>query len=630
MHYGLIDGRASTMVDLASQRPMPAASGTLARTPLLHLLIYALEKKLAGTIDIVSPDHRVASVLFVAGEPAKAHLSEPVSQLGDVLVELGLVTAEVLGGALAELEHARIAGCRPLCGEFLQMKALVDPAGVESAVREQLARRLRYVATMPPEATYAFYDSFDALAGIGIDSPRGVDPLPMLWTLLSEHAPQAHVEEALARVAGSGLRISKRADPSCLDLGGPARGAIELLRIRPLTVAEFPRISGLAEREARLLLYLLLVTKQVDVVSASRSSMPPRLISRRTPMPVRTSVPPAPVTASPSAGLPKSSVPPGVASSSWPQRSPMPPGVASSSWPPKLPMPGVGSSSWPPKSPVPPGVTSSSSPPKSPMPPGVTSSSLPPKPLLNQDPSASRPPPRLAPELSERWTAIVDRARTIDRADYFAMLDLARDSTIDEARSSFLALAMKWHPDRLPPELFPVREVCSHVFARLGEAQATLTDPEKRAGYMKLLADGSGSPEMQDIIVKVVGATEDFKRAEVCFKRNDFTQAEELCHRAIAGDATQADYHAMLAWLLSLKPENQIAREGRGVDSHARQGDRDERPVRAGLLLARDALQTHRQDRNRVQGLRRRGRPRSGQHRRRPRDAPAQHAIRHA
>ena len=35
------------------------------------------------------------------------------------------------------------------------------------------------------------------------------------------------------------------------------------------------------------------------------------------------------------------------------------------------------------------------------------------------------------------------------------MLDIARDSTPREAHSSFLALAMKWHPDRLPPELFP-------------------------------------------------------------------------------------------------------------------------------------------------------------------------------
>jgi tetratricopeptide (TPR) repeat protein len=188
-----------------------------------------------------------------------------------------------------------------------------------------------------------------------------------------------------------------------------------------------------------------------------------------------------------------------------------------------------------------------------PAPRSVGSASLVPP----RDASPSQPPPRLARELSERWAAIVDRARTIDRADYFAMLDLARDSTPREAQSSFLALAMKWHPDRLPPELFPVREACSRVFARLSEAHATLTDPERRVGYMRLLAEGSGSPEMQETIAKVVEATEDFKKAEVCFRRNDFVQAEQLCRRALAGDATQPDYHAMLAWLISLKRENQ-------------------------------------------------------------------------
>jgi hypothetical protein len=59
-------------------------------------LVYALENRLAGTVDIVSPDHRTASLLFVAGKPAKAHVSEPVSYLGQVLVELGFIAADVL------------------------------------------------------------------------------------------------------------------------------------------------------------------------------------------------------------------------------------------------------------------------------------------------------------------------------------------------------------------------------------------------------------------------------------------------------------------------------------------------------------------------------------------------------
>jgi tetratricopeptide (TPR) repeat protein len=123
--------------------------------------------------------------------------------------------------------------------------------------------------------------------------------------------------------------------------------------------------------------------------------------------------------------------------------------------------------------------------------------------------------------------------------------------------AAFLELARKWHPDRLPPELAPVRDACSRVFARMSEARSTLADAEKRARYMGLLADGSGSPESQDAVAKVIEAATDFQKAEVCFKRNDLAQAETWCRKAVAADPTQAGYHALLAWLIAVKPESQ-------------------------------------------------------------------------
>ena len=77
---------------------------------------------------------------------------------------------------------------------------------------------------------------------------------------------------------------------------------------------------------------------------------------------------------------------------------------------------------------------------------------------------------------------------------------------------------------------------------------------------------------MQDAVAKVVEAAADFQKAEVCFKRNDLAQAEALCRKALKADPTQADYHAMLAWLISLKPENQTPAEGRRVRSRCSTG----------------------------------------------------------
>jgi tetratricopeptide (TPR) repeat protein len=138
------------------------------------------------------------------------------------------------------------------------------------------------------------------------------------------------------------------------------------------------------------------------------------------------------------------------------------------------------------------------------------------------------------------------------------MLDIARDATADDVESAFFALVKRWHPDRLPPELAPIRDACSRVFSRMSEAHVTLTDDKQRARYMRLLADGSGSPEMQATVAKVVDAATNFQKAEVCFRRNDMVQAETFCRKALEDDPTQPDYHAMLAWLVALKPENQL------------------------------------------------------------------------
>jgi curved DNA-binding protein CbpA len=166
------------------------------------------------------------------------------------------------------------------------------------------------------------------------------------------------------------------------------------------------------------------------------------------------------------------------------------------------------------------------------------------------------PPATLAAELASRWQEIVDRATTIDRSDYFMMLDVARDATREDFERAFFALAKVWHPDRLPSELATVRDACSRVFARMSEAHATLTDDEKRKHYMTLLADGSGSPETQETVAKVIEAAMDFQKAEVCFKRNDMVQAELWCRKATEGDGTQPNYRALLAWITALKPEN--------------------------------------------------------------------------
>ena len=517
------------MGDSTTTRPVPSASGTLAKTPFLHLLVYALEKKLSGSLELFANDKRSASILFLEGVPAKTRTSEPIAHLGRVLQDIGHLTEEQLTQSLADLAKAKAA--RPvLHGQLLVAQGVIDEAKLRSGLREQLERKLHHVSAMPADTKYAYYEGFDALRGWGGDG-EGIDPIPLLWGMLLEYAPWDHVQAALGGVGLAPLRLSRGATLDRLRLSKEERAAVDLLRVRPLRMADLAKLGRLNERTAQLLVYLLLVTKQVEMLSPAEAA---------------------------AAMSPSTQSMPAAGSDSRIKRNftPSPQRAIGRSAPKKTPFPGI-----PVQKPTPfPGIPAQ----QTPTPSSARGSS---SPLPSAAPRASNasgqyaratpPPPDLSRELAERWAEIVERSATIDRSDYFMILDIARDATLEEAEAAFVALAKRWHPDRLPAELNAVRDACSRVFSRMSEAHATLIDEEQREQYMRLLADGSGSPETQATVAKVLEAAKNFQKAEVCLRRNDFSQAELFCRKALEDDTTQPDYLAMLAWLIALKEENQ-------------------------------------------------------------------------
>jgi tetratricopeptide (TPR) repeat protein len=174
------------------------------------------------------------------------------------------------------------------------------------------------------------------------------------------------------------------------------------------------------------------------------------------------------------------------------------------------------------------------------------------------------PPPSSRPrvlnaELTEMRQRILKRSEEIRSQDYFAMLGVPRDADADAIQKAYFLLAKVWHPDRLPRELDDVRDPCGKVFAHMSEAHQTLTDPERRMRYETLMKEGGATPEDQAQIANVLEAATNFQKAEICMKRNDLVQAEQLVRMAAEADSMQADYVALLAWLEALKPENQTA-----------------------------------------------------------------------
>ncbi|MGH7298733.1 MAG: hypothetical protein ACRELB_27580, partial [Polyangiaceae bacterium] len=326
-----------------------------------------MDKRLTGSLELFAPDKRNAVVLLAGGEPAKVRTSEPVAHLGQVLQELGYLDEQVLSRSLAELAKRKAVG-PALHGALLLENAAIDLPTLRKGLAEQVGRKLHHVAAMPGDTAFAYYEGLDVLKAWGGDDSAPIDAVPHLWSMLREYPPWDHVNAALARVAGSDLRLAVGADLSRLRLGQEEGAAAELMRRRTMRVSELANAASINERTAQLLVHLLLITRQLDVFAGTGPATAPARISL-----------------------------------------PSPPAVS-------RPPPGPSRASAAPSGP---GPRERSSKPTA-IPSGPTRS-VPPA-----------PPAGLAPALTERWKEITDRAATIDRADYFMMLELARDATAED------------------------------------------------------------------------------------------------------------------------------------------------------------------------------------------------------
>jgi hypothetical protein len=551
--------------------PPPTAQGTLAKTPFPHLLVYTLERRLTGSIELRSANASAALILVHEGLPCKVRLADPVAYLGVVLHEMGLITDEQLNESLA-----RMAAERRLHGQILLEMGAITQDGLLEGLRMQVVKKLEHLFSLPPDTVFNYYDGFDGLAGYGGEELAGVDSLPLVWAAIRQEPSWEHVHQALSRVDRAAMRLATTAQIERFKFTKQETTAAEMMRSRPVRLHELTSSKALSPSAAQLLVYCLMITKQIELVEAPSMRPPgagatPAYGSVVRPSGQQQAVAQAQAFARVQLSKQTRNAPPAAPADIVEERSTelnFDPRRATPYPPPAVNLPPSARSDAPPASvrgmeaapqSSPPSQRLASAPPASQRTPSV--SAIPAAP-----PSSSRIPP--APPSSSRMSVppaevaafrerIVKRAEEIDRLDYFQMLGIAKDAPTTEVQKAFFALAKTWHPDKLPQELMDVKDQCSKVFARLSEAHNTLTDPQKRQKYMQLVKEGGATPDEQAQVADVLEAVSEFQKAEFFIKRNDWAKAEEHVRRAYKLDSGQPDYIAALAWIEALKPENQ-------------------------------------------------------------------------
>lgn len=519
---------------MQGQLPAPTASGSLAKTPFPHLLVYALERRLTGTFELSLADASIAAMLVIGGCPAKIRSSEPSHHLGTVLSELGLITPQQLQTSLARMQQEG-----PLLqGQILVEMGAIAPEQLEAGLRSQVERKVEQLFGLSRDASFTYYDGVDLVQGFG-GTPTPIDPFPVLWRGVRQTPSWEHVETTLQRVSGALLRLSATAQLDRFAFGPQELQAIDRLRERPLRVVDVTNLVGPAM--GQVLIYLLMILKQVDLVEAQAPPPPQPASSARLPTTANVPSPPSSGQAFARLQLQRQAARPLVVEE---QVAP------SSAHDERISSPGMQAPAPPAASVVMPSI------PAAPPPPPVASDApVREEPALPGSESAA-PANALTAEQNALKAKILERAEQINSQDYFQMLGLGSDATPEAVQKAFIGLAKVWHPDRLPAALVDVKDSCSKVFTHLTEAHATLIDAAKRQDYMMLLKDGGATPDDQAKIQSILEAATEFQKAEFLLKRNlNDPQAYALIKRCVALDSEQADYMATLAWLDAQKPE---------------------------------------------------------------------------
>ncbi len=243
--------------------PQPTATGRLASTPLSHILVYLVSKKLSGTLIVEEPGGKKSALYVRLGAPAKARTSEPVIYLGRLLLDQGAIDEKTLNASLEQ-----VAAQKKLHGQVLLASRAIDAQTLRAALAEQVLRKLVWMFRLSPECAYGFYEGANFLERWGGPESTPVEPLAALWAGLRNHGDADRPETFASQLGGAQLRLHAAAQPSRFQFGPKEKSVIDLLRVKPQPL-DMLLGSGLGDpMMVKRVIYALSITRHLDLGDA--------------------------------------------------------------------------------------------------------------------------------------------------------------------------------------------------------------------------------------------------------------------------------------------------------------------------------------------------------------------------
>jgi hypothetical protein len=178
----------------------------------------------------------------------------------------------------------------------------------------------------------------------------------------------------------------------------------------------------------------------------------------------------------------------------------------------------------------------------------------PPPPRLVVAPPAANAPPRpaapaaaAAPNFGAELKRLTELAEAMKKQNHFEVLALTKEAPPNAVKVAYLKAARDFHPDTVPqgaPEA--LAKLKADIFARIGDANRTLSDEKLRKDYVEALEYG-GSGEKVDV-GKLLQAEEFFQKGRILVQARKFPEAVKMLSDAIAGNPDEAEFYAWRGW----------------------------------------------------------------------------------
>ncbi len=247
---------------------IPTAKGDLVKTPLAHLIVFIADKKLQGSLVLHGDDGSASTLYFASGAPAKVQTSYPGTHLGRVLLQLGYIDDELLEQTIVEMQQTGT-----LHGQLLRSMGAIDEAQLVAGLREQMMRRiLKIFEKVGDLTTYAFYAGVNLLEDYGGPEVTPIDPYRVVWEGMHLRPNDASIDPTLGRLGAAPIGINNQADFRRFGFGPPEGKVIELLAVRPMSLAQVLDLNVMPVRQIKLLVYVLLITRGILVVPVQTSA----------------------------------------------------------------------------------------------------------------------------------------------------------------------------------------------------------------------------------------------------------------------------------------------------------------------------------------------------------------------